>query len=994
MKPSLFAHWFIGLFLAPAVFSGSALAQPALGDALDSPGLIWTTGGNASWFGQTGLTHDGVDAAQSGFLFDNQEAWVQTTVTGPGVIAFTWKVSSEEAFDFLEFSLGGVLRTRISGEVDWRRQFFDIPAGSQNLRWRYSKDSATTLGQDRGWLDQVAYAPDSGSPAIVAPPDRRTVVAGVNVTFTVGAAGSRPLAYQWLFNATNRISGATGDSLTLTAVQLTNSGRYSVAVSNGLGSTVSSEAVLIVETNAPATNFLLFVDNSMANAYQAALNSRGLPYQIFADESAFGTALNNADPAVTLAIFDSTLSQYDFNGVLRFVKLGGRAIVNYWGIDNAPPLAEGFNAIIIQPVYTPMPVYDWGGSPLFTGVSNPLNLALNGAVQNGDWLDANAVGGTAVAGLTSAPRVQQAAIIIGNSGRTILHGFLLENATSFAEATRFAQNEIDLLAGSAPPRAPFFQSQPNSLTAILGTTARFQVSVAGTLPISYQWRRDGANISGATNASYTLSGVQFSNAATYSVVVSNAVDSATSSDAVLSVTTNGIATTTLVFVDGPLSSPYVTALQSLGRSYQLFSDPIAFNSIVGSSSPADSLVVVDSTFNRSDFSNVVSFVQAGGRVVLQDWALNPGSLLAAAFEVSVLDSYSSPLPVYDWLGSSLFSGLTNQLGFTDFGFNTDGFRLQPTNAGVAAAGLTATVAPNQAALVVGNSGRSIAHGFLIEEVYPAADGAQLAQNEIEFLTRPSLGPVLLVPPRDQKVRLGTTATFNVRVVSQAPARYQWSWNGTNLPTATNASLVITNAQLQHQGYYAVAISNAYGGFVSDPVSLAFLIPPVILQPPQAIMAQAGMDATFSVIVSNTATLPINYQWRKGSTPLTNILLNDYTCAFTLHHVTTNDAGQYRVVMTNAANVVPGIASGLATLTVVTSSFSPRFQSIAVSNGLATLSWSAQASRTYRVQYKTNFTDAAWNDLNGDVAASGESAEKQDTTLGDARQRFYRIVQLP
>src|SRR5262249_42885814 len=104
-------------------------------------------------------SHDGVDAAQTGLITDNQETWVETQLTGPGILTFWWKVSSEQDFDFLEFSLNDELQTRISGQVDWTSGFFAIPAGSYAARWRYVKDATWSDGADTAWLDQVAFEP-------------------------------------------------------------------------------------------------------------------------------------------------------------------------------------------------------------------------------------------------------------------------------------------------------------------------------------------------------------------------------------------------------------------------------------------------------------------------------------------------------------------------------------------------------------------------------------------------------------------------------------------------------------------------------------------------------------------------------------------------------------------------------------------------------------------------------------------------------------------
>lgn len=66
-----------------------------IGEAVDATNLVWTTGGDTNWFYQTTVTTDGIDAAQSGAIGDNQATWIQTTVTGPGTVSFWWKVSTE-----------------------------------------------------------------------------------------------------------------------------------------------------------------------------------------------------------------------------------------------------------------------------------------------------------------------------------------------------------------------------------------------------------------------------------------------------------------------------------------------------------------------------------------------------------------------------------------------------------------------------------------------------------------------------------------------------------------------------------------------------------------------------------------------------------------------------------------------------------------------------------------------------------------------------------
>jgi hypothetical protein len=82
---------------------------------------------------------------------------------------------------------------------------------------------------------------------------------------------------------------------------------------------------------------------------------------------------------------------------------------------------------------------------------------------------------------------------------------------------------------------PSIVSQPQSQTVIAGQSASFSVSASGTAPLRYQWRRNGANIAGATASTYTLANAQPANAGQYTVVVSNNGGVATSAPATLTV---------------------------------------------------------------------------------------------------------------------------------------------------------------------------------------------------------------------------------------------------------------------------------------------------------------------------------------------------------------------------------------------------------------------------------------------------------------------------
>lgn len=128
-----------------------------LAEALDNAGFTWTNTGAAEWGPQTNVTHDGVDAAVSGAIGDNQYSMLTIGVVGPGELSFWWKVSSETDYDLFDVSMDGKPVTWISGAKNWVPVSLAIPEGQHVVAWKYSKDAAIGWGEDRGWLDEVVY---------------------------------------------------------------------------------------------------------------------------------------------------------------------------------------------------------------------------------------------------------------------------------------------------------------------------------------------------------------------------------------------------------------------------------------------------------------------------------------------------------------------------------------------------------------------------------------------------------------------------------------------------------------------------------------------------------------------------------------------------------------------------------------------------------------------------------------------------------------------
>ncbi|NDY90394.1 DUF3500 domain-containing protein [Ideonella sp. TBM-1] len=115
-------------------------------------------------------------------------------------------------------------------------------------------------------------------------------------------------------------------------------------------------------------------------------------------------------------------------------------------------------------------------------------------------------------------------MVVSNSG----------GSTTSAEAT---------LSVSSADGSPVISRQPTAQTVSVGAAVSFSVSATGSGTLAYQWRKDGATLSGATAATHTLAAVTTDDAGQYDVVVSTGVGSVTSSAATLTVSsTSAVAT--------------------------------------------------------------------------------------------------------------------------------------------------------------------------------------------------------------------------------------------------------------------------------------------------------------------------------------------------------------------------------------------------------------------------------------------------------------------
>jgi RHS repeat-associated protein len=372
-------------------------------------------------------------------------------------------------------------------------------------------------------------------------PQSWTVSPGDSVTFTVGATGT-PLYYQWLFNGTNAIAGATSSSLVLNPVAATNAGVYSVIVSNANGQLVSSNATLTVTCLSQPSGLMAWWQ-AESSTYDSISNNHGYLFtggytngyqnKAFRFSSAVANyAIIPDAPALRPASLTLEAWVYPMTSAsgYRTVLIKGQAVDShsfalYSQSDDDYPTVEvnfGGNSYGIAKGTNKLSLNKWSH---LVGTYDRTNLLLyvNGA-ESGRDPNTEAVsyagGPVFIGGNTIFPG--------GESFNGHIDEVAIYNRALSATEVRNLHLAGDI--GKCPPTPRII---PGKINTFIGNTATFTVVGSGVAPVSYQWRYNGTNIVGATNATLNFTNLQLTNAGNYSVVLSNSQGVTTTSEALL-----------------------------------------------------------------------------------------------------------------------------------------------------------------------------------------------------------------------------------------------------------------------------------------------------------------------------------------------------------------------------------------------------------------------------------------------------------------------------
>jgi len=212
--------------------------------ALNTTNLNWSTSSDADWFVETTNTFNGVSAAQSGPVVNNQASTLTLTVTGPGTISFYWQTSPNGNNFNLGFNIDGSnIGNLFSGNSWVQAGPYNIGSGQHVLTW-VAAANGDTDPTEAGYLDVVNFTP-APLPVITVNPASQTNYPGFPVGLAAGASSTTPVSWQWfevgsglIANATNAFYSPTNSGTSGVV------GNYYAVASNQAGSAITLTAAV------------------------------------------------------------------------------------------------------------------------------------------------------------------------------------------------------------------------------------------------------------------------------------------------------------------------------------------------------------------------------------------------------------------------------------------------------------------------------------------------------------------------------------------------------------------------------------------------------------------------------------------------------------------------------------------------------------------------------------------------------------------------------
>jgi len=336
---------------------------------------------------------------------------------------------------------------------------------------------------------------------ITSQPKALVVVETAQANFSVEAIGGGELVYQWRKGGV-AIAGATSASLNLSDVALSDAGSYDLIVSNSVSSVTSTAVTLLVNglvvINPVAilsqAQALEVTEGEQATFSVTAIGGGELVYQWrkggVAIAGATSASLNLSDVALNSAgSYDLVVS----NSVSSVTSAAVTLLVN--------------ELVVINPVVIL-------SQPQALELTEGEQATFSVTAEGGEELVYQwRKGGVAIAGATSAS-LNISDVALNDAGN---YDLVVSSSVSSVTSAVVALlvNELVVI------NPVVILSQPQALEVTEGEQATFSVTAEGGGELSYQWRKDGVEINGATSSSISLNSAVFSDAGLYNVVISN-----------------------------------------------------------------------------------------------------------------------------------------------------------------------------------------------------------------------------------------------------------------------------------------------------------------------------------------------------------------------------------------------------------------------------------------------------------------------------------------
>jgi hypothetical protein len=733
---------------------------PFVGVAGSNPGgATFSTTGLGSVFNNDGNNVSGGSRAMANdFVYNGFPATITINGLIPGAeyVATIYSVGWEDdGTRGATFSVGND-RLTVSqdqfGNNNGIRFIYRYIATGSSVTLTYAPLSGNSI-HTYGFSNYQLAAPPT-APSIVTDPKSRFVSEGQPFTLASSASGFPLPTYHWQKNGQD-VPGATTSTLTIGAATPNDAGGYTLIADNTGGSATSAVAVVkvgfgLVNPSFEDDNFTVppgYVSGNGPITGWASLGNHGINPgggSPFADNGAIPdrthVAFMQGDGAMSQMVSGFTPGLQYYVVYSENARSGG-----------VPALAVKMGDSLIVPQHSRAPV--GGGNPYVEVSSDPF-------IADSDTLQLSFI--------KSNP----------NGGDTTI---LIDNVCVLA-----------LPEGTSPSvlRAP--QSQIVSV----GQTATFSAGGFGSLPLEYQWQKNGVNIPGATGTTLSFNNISKSADAGYTVVIHNDSGSVTSAVARLTVWepipglfNTGLDTNVVALADN-LADPH----------YRLTTNPD------GGSPDA---IVEDST----------AFPIVGG-----PWL---GNTASSKWIGPKLNTGASPIGIYTY---RMTFNLTNRDPNTvviQGQWATDNSGRQILVNGVATGNPQSTVFSTYTSFNISTSNAAFLPGdntidFVVEnEATAGYTGVRIEFVASNARILPNIPPSITLQPVSQTLVVESNSiTFNVLATGSDPLAYQWRKNGTPILGATNVSFTIASATTNDNAAYTVRVVNGSGQAISDPAQLA------------------------------------------------------------------------------------------------------------------------------------------------------------------------------